>query len=76
VDLPSFTEWPNVDALVFRAVVEILQRDAVVAIWIVVDALFECVGPVVEQDAAAGNAVLCPVVDAALVAVGGGAYNV
>lgn len=66
---------PDVDALGLAAFLEIRERDAVRFVWVVVDAVGFGVAPVVEEDAAAGNAVLGPVVDAAFV-VGGRADNV
>lgn len=54
---------------------EIRESNAVRCVWVVDDAVGFGVAPVVEEDAAAGDSVLSPVVDAAFL-VGGGAGNV
>lgn len=66
---------PDVDPLGSGTGLEIRETNTVGFVWVVDDAVGFGVAPVVEEDAAAGDSVLSPMVDAALV-VGGGAGNV
>lgn len=74
-DVAALRRRADIDALVFAALVQLFERDRVVVVRVVLDALAVRVAAVVEQDAAAGDAVLGPVVDGAL-GVGGGADDV
>lgn len=74
-DVAALSNRPDVDALVFAAAVKLLPGNRVVVIRIVVDALFVRVASVVEEDAAACDAVFGPVVNRAFV-VGAGASDV
>jgi hypothetical protein len=60
----------NIDALVFTALVQFFPGNGVVVVWVVVDAFLVRVTAVVEQDAAAGDAMLGPVVNGAFVVCG------
>jgi hypothetical protein len=71
LDVAALSCGTNVDALVLAALVQLFPGDGVVVEGIVVDALLAGVAAVVEQDAAACDAVVGPVVDGALVVCGG-----
>ncbi len=62
-DVATLRCRPDVDALVFTAVVQLVPGDFVVVVWIVADSLFVCVAPVVEEYAATGDPVFGQVVD-------------
>lgn len=65
LDVAALGSGADVDALVFAALEELLPGDGVVVEGVVVDAFFVGVAAVVEEDAAACDAVLGPVVDGA-----------
>ena len=67
LDIAALCLRMDIDALVFAAVVQLFERDGVVVVGVVLDAFSVRVGAVVEEDAAAGDAVLGPVVDGAFV---------
>lgn len=66
-DVAALSGGADVDSLVFAAGVELVKGDGVVVEGVVGDAFFVGVAAVVEEDAAAGDAVLGPVVDGAFV---------
>lgn len=65
LDVASLRLRPDVDALGFAACGQLGERDGVVGVWVVVFAAGERVATVVEEDAAADDAVCGPVVHAA-----------
>lgn len=75
LDVAALRRRADVNALVSAALVQLFIRDRVVVVRVVLDALAVRVAAVVEQDAAAGDAMLSPVVDGAF-GVGGGADDV
>lgn len=66
-DVAALSCGPDIDALVFTAVVEVFEGDGVVVVGVVSDSFFVGVASVVEEDAAAGDAMFSPVVDRAFV---------
>ena len=75
LDIPAQRFGPDVDTLCFAAPVELGVGDGVVVVAVVGDVVGVGVAAVVEQDAAAGDPVLGPVVDGAFL-VGVGAEDV
>lgn len=67
LDVAALSCGSDVDALIFAAVVEFLEGDGMVVVGVVGDSFFVGVASVVEEDAAAGNAVVSPVVNRAFV---------
>lgn len=67
LDVTALRSGSDVYALVDATLVQVLPGNRIVVVRVVVDAFFVRVAPVVEQDAAAGDAVLGPVVDGAFV---------
>lgn len=78
VHVAALRRGAEIDALVLRASLDVGQGDDVVGMRVIQGGLATLlgIGPVVEQDAAAGNTVLGPVVHGALVRVGFGAHKV
>jgi hypothetical protein len=67
LDVTALSSGADVDTLIFAALEELFPGNGVVVERVVVDAFFVSVATVVEEDASARNAVLCPVVDGAFV---------
>ena len=74
-DVAALCLRPDVDALILSALVQLLETDGVVIVWVVLDPLFVGISAVIKQDAPTGNAVFGPVVDGAFV-VGLGADDI
>lgn len=70
LDVAALRCGADINALVFTALVELLPGNGVVVVWVVIDALLVRVASIVEKDAAAGYAMLGPVVDRAFVVCG------
>lgn len=62
-DVAALSCGPDVDALVLSALVEMFEGDGVVVVGVIDDSFFVGVASVVEEDAAAGDAVVSPVVN-------------
>lgn len=62
-DVATLGSGSDVDALIFAALVELLPRDWVVVVGVIVDASFVGVAAVVEQYTTAGDTVFSPVMD-------------
>ena len=74
-DVAALRLRPDVDALIFAALVQLFETDGIVVVRVVLDSLLVRISAVIEQDAPTGNAVFGPVVDGAFV-VGFGADDV
>lgn len=74
LDVTALCGRSNIDTLVFAALVQLFPGNGIVVERIIIDAFLLRVASVVEQDAATSDAVLCPVVDGALVVCGGAGY--
>lgn len=67
LDVAALSCWSDVDTLVFATLVELFPGDRVVVIRVIVDAFLVRVAAIVEEYAASRNAVLCPMMNRALV---------
>ena len=58
MNIATLSFWTYVDALILATLIQLFERDGIVVVRVVLDALLMCVATIVEQDTSTGDPVL------------------